>query len=253
MSKKSKKLANENRAARAQALIEERRQAEQRRRMLAIGGVVLAVVLIGALAWFLASRDSTGDDPAANADQSEPTAAQIQDYGIVLGEADAPKTVTVYEDLQCPACQSLEMSVGQKLTDGLKSGAIQVDYRLISFLDGASTNEYSSRATNAVLVVLEESGPEVFKDFHDELYAQQPAEGGDGFTDDELIDLAVEAGADEAAITTGIKSKIYDQWIKNATDQSSKDGVTGTPTVEIDGERVEDDPVAAINAAVDGQ
>lgn len=253
MSKNAKKQANENRAARAQALIEQRRQAEQRRRMLAIGGIVLAIVLVAGLAWFLASRDSTGDDPANTAEQSEPTAAQISDYGIVLGDQDAPTTVTVYEDLQCPACASLEMAVGQKVSDGLDDGSIKVDYRLISFLDDASTNEYSSRAANAAVVVLEEAGPEVFKEFHDELFAQQPAEGGAGYTDEELIDLAVDAGAEEAAVTPGIEGKIYDQWITNATEQSSQDGVRGTPTVEIDGERVEDDPVSAINAAVDGQ
>jgi len=47
---------------------------------------------------------------------------------------------------------------------------------------------------------------------------------------------------------------IYDQWIKNATEAMSRDGVNGTPTAVVDGERVEGsthDTVDAVLAAVD--
>lgn len=249
MSKKKSTEAKAARAARAQALIEERRKAERRRGMLVVGaGVLIAALLIGLVTWFLATRDTTGSGGG-----STPQSQAVDGYSVVVGEQDAPKTVTVYEDLQCPACAQLEAAVGDTLSQGIEDGSIKVEYRLISFLDGASSNQYSSRAMNSSLVVLEEAGLESFREFHDALYARQPAEGGAGFTDDELIDIAVEAGAEEAAVRPGIEDKIYDQWIKDATDQSSKDGVTGTPTVEIDGERVEGDPVQAITQAVNGQ
>jgi protein-disulfide isomerase len=236
----SKKKAAETRAARAQALIETRRKAERRRRLIAFAGVAAVVVVVAIGAWFLATRDSTGDQPAAT-----PTAPQIDGYSVVLGEEDAPHTVAIYEDLQCPACAQLEATVGDQLSQGVDDGTVKVEYRLISFLDNMSTNDYSSRAMNAALVVLDETGPEAFRAFHDELYAQQPSEGGAGYSDDELIDLAVDAGADADAIRPGIEDKAFDQWIQNATDQSSKDGVTGTPTVEVDGERA-DNPVQGI-------
>ena len=58
---------------------------------------------------------------------------------------------------------------------------------------------------------------------------------GAGFDDDELIDRAVAAGAVEDEVRQPIEDKIYEQWIENATDQMSKDGVNSTPTIRIDG------------------
>ena len=250
MSKKKSAEAKAARAARAQALIEERRKDEQRRRFFVVGGIVAAVVVIGVLAWFLAMQDDSGE---ATDQQSTPTSQAIDEYAVVVGDAEAPATVTLYEDLQCPACAQLEAAVGDQLSQAIDDGSVKVEYRMISFLDNASTNEYSSRAMNAALVVLQEAGVDSFREFHDILFARQPAEGGAGYTDDELVELAVEAGAEESAVRPGIEDKVFDQWITNATDQSSKDGVNGTPTVEVDGERVEGDPVQAITDAVTGQ
>ncbi len=61
---------------------------------------------------------------------------------------------------------------------------------------------------------------------------------------------AVEAGADEAAISAPIEDKIYEQWITNATDEMSQNGVTGTPTVFIDGERVEGSTQESVDAVL---
>ena len=51
--------------------------------------------------------------------------------------------------------------------------------------------------------------------------------------DSTLIQWAVQAGADESAVTPLINDNVYHQWVVNATDQMSKDGVNGTPTVYI--------------------
>lgn len=241
----SKKKAAESRAARAQALIEQRRKAEQRRRAITVGGAVAVVVIIAVVAWALTRGGSGGGEQ-----QASPKSEALSNYGITLGQDDAPTKITLYEDLQCPACKSMEDAVGPALTQAIDDGSAQVTYKLISFLDGASTNQYSSRATNAALVVLQESGPEVFKKYHEMLYAQQPAEGGAGYEDSQLIEMAVQAGADEKAITPGIEDKVFADYIEKATAQSNDDGVEGTPTVEIDGKRVEGDPVQAITRAL---
>ena len=93
-----------------------------------------------------------------------------------------------------------------------------------------------------------------FWTFHDELFANQPAEGTAGPTNDDLVDLAVEAGADRATVQAAIDGGDFDQWVKNATDAMSKHGVTGTPTALIDGKLAGQTPqetVEAVLAAVD--
>ena len=64
-------------------------------------------------------------------------------------------------------------------------------------------------------------------------FDNQPAEQTAGVPDSTLIQWAVQAGADEATVTPLINDNTYHQWVVNATDQMSKDGVNGTPTVYI--------------------
>ena len=58
-----------------------------------------------------------------------------------------------YEDPQCPICQQFEAAVGEQVQTAIADGKVQVDYHIVSFLDDASENEYSSRAANALYVV----------------------------------------------------------------------------------------------------
>lgn len=229
----SKKSAAQSKAERAAAVRHEQESRERRRQFLSVGAVVavLAVIVVGG---FLvqSQRDTTGEVAST-------VPSGVEGYGVVVGDPDAETTVTIYEDLQCPACAALEDQMGDEINAAIAAGRVNVDYRLVSFLDDASTNDYSSRALNASLVVLDAAGVEAFKEFHDVLFANQPAEGGPGPTDDQLIEYAVEAGASESEIRGPVEDKVYDQWIRNATDQMSQDGVSGTPTLRVGDEDID--------------
>jgi protein-disulfide isomerase len=88
-------------------------------------------------------------------------------------------------------------------------------------------------------VVLDVAGPQTAKKFHDLLYENQPEENSDGLSDEELIDLAVQAGAPREQVAGPIESGKFEQWVANATEAASQAGVTGTPTVMVDGEQVQ--------------
>ena len=230
--------SQQSRAARTAALIQEQDAKERRRNLIVVGAIVAVLAVIAVATYFgVRNQDTTGDKATA------PTGAD--GYSIVWGEPDAPTTIKVYEDFQCPACSDWNAAVKDELDQAVADGKVKVDYRMVSFLDRASTNDSSSRAHNAALVVLDTAGVEAFHTFYETLYADQPAEGGPGQSDEQLIESAVAAGADKAEIEGPIGDKVYDQWITNATEQMSKDGVTGTPTVFIDGEKV-DDPVQGV-------
>lgn len=233
-------MVNRNKAAerkaRAAAIKAEQERKERQKRIRTIVAVVVGLVLVVGAGFLIQNlRDSTSEPATA------PTGA-VDDYGVIVGDDAAPTTITIYEDFQCPICAAFEAEIGDELNAGIEAGKVKVDYRMVSFLDGQSRNEYSSRAMNAAAVVLDTAGVDAFKAFHDELFANQPEEGTDGPEDDELIEAAVTAGADEATIRTAIEDKSFDQWIENATDQMSDDDVTGTPTVFIDGERAGQNP-----------
>jgi protein-disulfide isomerase len=132
---------------------------------------------------------------------------------------------------------------------------VQFRYRVISFLDRASSTDYSTRAMNAHAAVLDVAGPEVAKKFHDALFAQQPPEGGAGLSDDTLVELAIAAGADADVVEKPIRELAFEQWVKNATDAASRAEVTGTPTVLVDGERLPqagtDETLESMRAAIE--
>jgi protein-disulfide isomerase len=254
MSKKqstaTKKQNAERAKERAAAIRKEQERKERRRRTLATSVVVVGVlsVIVAIAVAIQSSRDTTGQS-------ATPPAGAVDAYAIPMGESSAPVTVEVYEDFMCPYCGQFEAAAYDRLRKYADQGDVQVLFKPIAFLDRASQGaEYSTRSMNAAAVVLDQEGPEAALTMHNLLYENQPAEGTEGLSDDELVQLAVEAGAEESAVREPIESREFEQWVKNATDQASKDGVSATPTVMIDGEPVEyeslDDFLSELDAAV---
>ena len=225
----SSKSRAAERTARAQQARAEQERAERRRKLLSVGGVVLAMVLVIGVG-FLVQRDRD-----TSADVAAPSAGQ-GDYGVTIGEADAPHDIVIYEDFLCPFCGELEEASRADLARLAEEGKVTVEYRPFELLSRIS--DYSGRATNAFAVVLEESGPEVAKAFHDLLFENQPSESGPFPSDEDLVELAVEAGAQEDAVAEGIESGSRSDWVDEATQAAQDAGVQGTPTVLLDGEVV---------------
>ena len=238
MSRKQSKAtqqANMQRASeRAAAIRAEHERKERRSRTIVVAASVIAVLLVVvAIAWGL-QQGGTGEGQTSN-----PPDNVVDEYALAIGDNGAPVTVTVYEDLMCPYCGLFEQASSKRLKEYADSGDVQVRYHVVSFLDGQSSDRYSTRAANAIGVVLDTAGPEVAVEFHDALFANQPEEGGAGISDEQMIDLAVQAGADEEAITGPIEDLKFEPWVENATDAWSKAGFTGTPTVTVNDEKVE--------------
>lgn len=244
MSKK-KPQTQRSETARKAAEVVKAQQAEDRRRTVLIQAGVAAAAVIAVLLVTVAFLSASDDDePAATPDA-------VDDRGaFMVGNPDAPVTVEVVEDFQCPACRAFEQAAADLLTSYAEGDEVDVAYRGIAFLDRASTTNYSSRALNASACVMEE-GEDVWTAFHRTLFEQQPPEGGAGLTDDQLVDAAVAAGASEDAIRPCVEEERYADWATATTQQAGDDGVDGTPTVFVDGEKLDEVTPEAIEAAVE--
>lgn len=229
-------MVNRNKAAerkaRAAALKAEQERKEKQRRLVTIAGVVGGLLVVVAVAVFLQMRAGDIDESAA-----APTGATA-DYGLKLGEEGAEHEVVIYEDFICPACGAFESQFADVLDTAVDEGRATVEYRPFDFLKQYG-DRYSQRSTNAFAVVLDASGPEVAKEFHDLLYADQPAEDGDPAPDSWLIEKAVEAGATEADVAPGIEDLAFEGWVENGARSASSAGIQGTPTVLVDGEAID--------------
>lgn len=220
---------------------------QRRRRQLSAGLVVAGVVLVVAVTIVVqTARTSVDADSAVPANIAAGTAGAF-----AVGQPDAPVVVDLYEDFQCPACRQFEEATGDTVDDLVDDGSIQVRYHPIAILDRFSTDDYSTRSANAAAVVADEAGPAAFGEFHRLLYDQQPAEGGPGLTDDELVSTAAAAGASGTDVEDAIRNLRYGDWVQTVADQASRDGITGTPTILVDGEVLQDRSAVGLIAAVE--
>jgi protein-disulfide isomerase len=224
----AKQSARESRTERAAAAMEVQRRRERRRATLMILGVVL-VLLVVVVGGFLVNR---ARDTSSNV--SAP-AAGTGNYGVAIGDKNAPHTVVIYEDFLCPYCGELEKRTRDDLAQLADDGKVQVEYRPFNLL-GDGEKSYSYRSAGAFSIVLDKSTPEVAKKFHDLLFENQPDESGPFPKSAELADLAVEAGADESAVRSAIEGDEGADWVTTATAAAQKAGVQSTPTILLNGE-----------------
>ena len=238
MAKSNRRRDEERRRAAAAAKVAEMRQAqlaaERRRRSLTVGAVAVAVIVIVVGVFvFIQTRSSAPTVAASGVHGS------TGGYGFVVGKADAPASMVVYEDFQCSICKNFEDTDGAMMATKITAGTLKVEYRPIAILDRLSSTDYSSRASNASACVRNATDTQTWKAYHDLLFQHQPAENSSGLTDEQLTTYATQAGATAPTVGTCISSDTYKNWVSSATDASNKAGVTGTPTVLLNGKSVD--------------
>lgn len=176
----------------------------------------------------------------------------------VTSAAGQPKVlITVIEDLACPACKNFESVVGSTLDGYGDDTEVAIDYRVISFLDRASPDRYSSRAANASYCVWHAgdgtvASQKAWREFQRTMFEKQPDEGGPGLDDDEITAIATESGISD--VGSCITSGQYADDVTETTDETMNDSeFEGTPTVLVNGEKVTvssaDDVKDAVDAA----
>jgi protein-disulfide isomerase len=169
---------------------------------------------------------------------------------VTVGNASAPVTVSVYLDYQCPACQAFEKTNASLLDEYVKGDNVKVEYHPISILDRFSSGtQYSTRSASAAFCVAE-GAPQAFAEFNQEMFANQPQEGGTGLPDDKVASIATLAGAPES-VGTCITEGRYKKLATEASDQAAKDGLKGTPWVKVQGQEVQDWSQAEMRARID--
>lgn len=280
------RLSKAERTAQAREKAREIREAQlkkDKRNKLLIGwGIVFAVVAILAVVALVVSQNIANNAPIADqgptpansnvhggvtllkgTDVTKAAAATVDLASLPSAPATPPATVTApgaeaeagkpvkvvaYIDFICPVCKNFEATYNQQLTQLRNDGKISLEYRPLGFLDASSSTNYSSRAANAAACVVN-SSPDKYSAFVDLLFARQPAEGSVGLSDNDLKKMATEAGA--ANIDSCVDSKTYRPFVKVVTKEAAVIGVTGTPTVFVEGKQWDGktDLIADLNTA----
>lgn len=206
-----------------------------------IGVVAALLVVIVAMLVYLMSR--TESLQASGGENSLPEGG-----GLVLNPevADDVPAVHIYEDFQCPFCGQLEAASGEAITSAATAGDIKLTYTFMSFLDGSLRNDSSSRAANAAVC---SADADQLSGFVTSLFARQPVEEGVGYEDQTFFDAAREAGIEGDALdtfTACVESNEYSAYVSDMQERSTRDEVTSSPVVTIDGEPISNEALTAL-------
>ncbi|MFM2384420.1 MAG: hypothetical protein RL166_294 [Actinomycetota bacterium] len=227
--------------AKAKALREAQKKSEGRKKLLVILGSVIAGIGIVAGGIFIAVSQPApvqpGEDPSTAFTNGGVTITK--DLVVAKTVSDIDKTVPtiiIYQDLQCPACRAFEAPNMPQITELVKAGKYNLEIHPVSFLDGASVNEYSSRAGSALMCVAD-TDPQRFLDYNTALYNQQPEENTAGPDNAALAETAKQVGVTDADTLDCISKGTWGNWVKNQTPayKAKVPGTTvpftGTPAV----------------------
>ncbi|MGW2254645.1 DsbA family protein [Kitasatospora sp. NPDC001660] len=226
---------------RMHAAREQAERTDRIRRRVVVGAAGAAVLAVVAGVAFAVSGSSGSSDSASDGPLVVPANAGGTDGTVITyGRADAPHTLEVYEDFRCPYCEQLETTTGKAVQQLADAGTYKIEYHLATFLDNNLGGRGSRTALAAAGAALNE-GVDKFKQFHDVLYANQPDERTDGFGDtNRILDLAGQVpGLKTDAFVKAVREGTYAPWAAKVNEEFDRSGVTGTPTVKLDGRKLD--------------
>ncbi|KOX00106.1 DsbA family protein [Streptomyces sp. NRRL B-3648] len=242
MSKRNSQAAKT--AARDRLRQERERQAQRakvRRQLIVAASVVGVLAAAGGIGWAVVQANKPAYWEAAKKDKLVKPAHTTGKDGttVVLGKSSAKKTLVMYEDPRCPVCADFEQAVGPTVKKDMDAGKFKIQYVGATFLDRNLTGEGSKNALSALGAALDVS-PEAFLEYKSAMYTKKwhPEETTDKFKDDSyLIEIAdtVPALKGNTAFQKAVKDGTYDRWALEESKIFDRDGISGTPTLKMDG------------------
>ncbi|PZQ90636.1 MAG: hypothetical protein DI534_05390 [Leifsonia xyli] len=166
----------------------------------------------------------------------------------IPSQTNAADTIDIqlYVDYLCANCGTFEQNNGEQLRKWVSSGAATLEIHPIALLTTKSAGtQYSLRAANAAACVAEYA-PDAFFDFHESLFVDQPAEGSEGLTDQQLLARATQAGVtDTAKVKSCIEKRRFSSWVQAATVRALNGpipnadipAITTAPTIIVNGKQ----------------
>lgn len=198
--------------------------------------VILGLVaLIGA---FLLFRQTQGGGSAANSLQEVVMSPeQLQRVpGISQGAANAPVVMMEFADFQCPGCGQFARFSKPLVKDFIDNGMVRFvwyDFPLVQIHKNAVLASRAGRCANE---------QNQFWTYHDMVFANQSQWSESNDAADHFIDYAQQAGLDRDAFSTCLRSDKYQKEVSESAHFGETLGVTGTPTLIVNGKRVQETP-----------
>jgi len=198
--------------------------------------IVLGLVAVAGA--FVLYRQTQGGGGAANTLQEVVmTPEQLQRVpGISQGRGDAPVVIMEFADFQCPGCGMFARFSKPLMKDYIDNGTVRFvwyDFPLTQIHRNAVVAARAGRCAN------EQNG---FWAMHDVVFIRQSEWSESGDAADLFTGYAEQAGLDRGAFSTCLRSEKYQKEVSESYELGSTLGVSGTPTLFVNGKRVQETP-----------
>jgi protein-disulfide isomerase len=204
-----------------QRVAERRAQQRRRARTISIALVgVLAVVVAGII--ILASwRSAEERQLLAEVSQELPS----------VGSTDAPVLIEEFSDFACSYCADFSQTLHQLIEAYTVDGTLRVVHVPITSLHPP----YSETAAEAAVCAGEQGS---YWEMYDALFALYRAEGATAYTAERMLEMGDSLGLDRASFETCLNAPETASFLARAAEIASARGVTSTPVIFVNGERV---------------
>ena len=168
--------------------------------------------------------------------------------GNALGDLEAPVTVEIWADYQCPYCALFSRQVEpQLIAQYVETGQVRLVFRDLAFL-----GDESRWAAVAARLAADQ---DAFWPYHDYLFANQLGENVGSFSVERLQRIATLVGLDRSAFDAGLALDAARATFAEIRTEFEADaarlGIRSTPTIVVDGTRLDANDLATIRAAID--
>lgn len=187
--------------------------------------IILFIVIVSGFVLYFSSYDEN----SINLDMERQVGDVNTSLGSpLLGSASAPITIIEFGDYQCPKCKEWFLNTKQDIvTNYIDTGKANLIFVDIAFLGKDSIP--AARATYCA----EEQ--ERYWDYHAFLYSNQSGIDSGWANMDSLKGYASNLGLDMDLFVSCMDSGKYQKRVQFNTEESQKNGITGTPTFIIVG------------------
>jgi protein-disulfide isomerase len=175
--------------------------------------------------------------PAASPQASPAATEELR--GFLVGDPDAPVTLQIYADYQCPHCRTFANQIEpQLIEDYVAPGDVRIeflDFTVVGVpgLDALSDDSRESvQAAEAAMCAAEQ---DAYLSYRSALFSGEMRPNSGAFSDENLIAMADELGLDTERFTECLETGVYEDAVISFVYLAIERGVQGTPSLSING------------------
>ncbi|GAA0843025.1 thioredoxin domain-containing protein [Marinobacter szutsaonensis] len=194
--------------------------------IIGIAAVVAIAVIVG-LYFLTSAPEPTSDALPVAAPDAQPFPAQLDQFGVSVGDENAPVVVREFADYQCPACGRFSEASQRLKQEYVETGKVRFVYFDLPL-------QQHDNAMPAALAARCAGDQDAYWQMHDQLYGSQTEWSGSNDPVATFTRYAGDLGLNERRFQNCMESELHREDVEQSRQAATQLRVLGTPTVYVD-------------------